>query len=734
MKNLLKAVPYLAFLLMTACSSKDIVVEDFESGTFDKWSVEGDAFGAIPTTGAYPGQQEVKGFEGKYLANSYNGGDDSRGTITSSEFTIERNFINFLLGGGMHSDTFIELLIGGSSVYVSRPIVESETLEWATWDVQAYKGQKAVVRIVDNQEGPWGHILVDQIEMSNREKSNFWQNHKLTFDINKKYLLVPIEERVAESHLYLEVDGNTVGPQLNIRLAQTKVDYWMPINVEQYKGKQLSLVFAYVTKGDIGYSQIKQSDDYHFDYNEQYRPYYHFSPQYGWTNDPNGMVYHNGEYHLFYQHNPYGSMWGNMNWGHAVSKDLKKWEHLPVAISPDSIGAIFSGSAVIDKENTAGFGKNAMVAIYTAAGKSQVQSIAYSLDNGRTFTKYNRNPVLTDPNYVDFRDPKVFWHDASKQWIMSLATTQVITFYGSKDLKEWNKLSEFGEGIGNHKGVWECPDLFPMVYNGQTKWVLLVSINPGGPNGGSATQYFIGDFDGKTFKADALPYPLWLDSGRDNYAGVTWSGAPDNRRVFIGWMSNWDYTELVPSVNFRGAMTLPRELKLVNNGKHLVVANPPVREIDELRSKAKDYQDLTIDKAYTIEKLLDNNNGAYEIEMLINRNNSENFSLVLSNRKGEELSFIFDLKNENLIVDRAKSGIIDFSEKFVTGAINGLIVKKPSYKIRLFIDKASSELFVNDGEVVQTNTMFPSEPYNILTFKTENGAIDVKGLKIYTLN
>ena len=735
MKKLLKTAPFLALFLMAGCSSNDITIEDFETGTFDKWTIEGDAFGSIPSLGGYPGQQEVKGFEGKYLANSYNGGDDSRGTIISSEFTIERNFINFLLGGGMHSDTYIELLIDGSSVYVTRPMVESETLRWMTWDVKAYKDKKATIRIVDNQRGGWGHILVDQIEMSDKEKSDYQKDYKLSFNnIDKKYLLVPIEDRGPESHIYIEVDGKTVGPQLNIRVAQTKVDYWMPVNVEQYKGKQLALVFTYIKKEDVGYSQIKQSDDYHFDYNEKYRPDYHFTPQYGWTNDPNGMVYHNGEYHLFYQHNPYGSMWGNMNWGHTVTKDLKKWEHLPVAIAPDSLGAIFSGSAVIDKNNTAGFGKDAMVAIYTSAGQSQVQSIAYSLDNGRTFTKYDKNPVLTDPNYVDFRDPKVFWHNASKQWIMSLATSQVVTFYASKNLKEWTKLSQFGEGIGDHGGVWECPDLFPMTYNGQTKWVLFVSINPGGPNGGSATQYFIGDFDGKDFKADALPYPLWLDYGRDNYAGVTWNGAPDGRRIFIGWMSNWDYTNQVPTLNFRNAMTVPRELKLIHNGKHMVVANPPVKEIAELRSETKDLQQLKIDKNYAIEKLFDNNNGAYEIEMLINPNRAEVFEFALINRKGEELSFTFDLKNENLIVDRTKSGIIDFSKNFASGGIKAPIVKKESYKIRLLIDKASSEIFVNDGEVVQTNTMFPSEPYNTLTFKVENSSIDVKDIKIYKLN
>lgn len=723
----------LAILIMAGCSSSDKVIEDFESGSFGKWTVEGDAFGPAPGIGAQPGQQEVSGFEGKGFANSFHGGDDSRGTLISPDFTIERDYINFLLGGGIRPDTYITLEINGQSILTSRPIVESEALHQMSWNVKNHKGKKAVIKIVDNQRGDWGHILVDQIEMSDKEKSNIMIEYKQSYKVDKKYLLVPVEDRGPVTKIYIQKDGHNVSPLLEIRIAQAKIDYWVPVNVGQYKGQEISLLFDHVKKTDIGFSQIKQSDTFDFDYNEKFRPDYHFSPYYGWTNDPNGMVYHNGEYHLYYQHNPYGSMWGNMHWGHAVTKDLKKWEHLPDAIEPDSLGTIFSGSAVIDKNNTAGFGKNALVAIYTSAGIVQTQSIAYSLNNGHTFTKYENNPVLTDPNYVDFRDPKVFWHNASNQWIMSLATTQTITFYGSKNLKEWSRLSEFGEGIGDHGGVWECPDLFPLTYNGQTKWVLFVSINPGGPNGGSATQYFIGSFDGKTFKADDLPYPLWIDYGRDNYAGVTWNNAPEGRLVFIGWMSNWDYTNQVPTTNFRNAMTIPRDIKLAYNGKHLIVANYPVKEINDLRYETKNMDNITVEGTNSIEKLLDNNTGAYEIEMTINKATAKNFSFKLSNRTGEYLNFVFDTQKEQFTVDRSKSGLVDFSNNFAATEIKAPLVAKDSYKIRLLIDKASSEIFINDGEVVQTNTMFPTEPYNSLDFNTEGGSINVENIKIYTL-
>lgn len=737
MINKLKICSGFLTLVLIGCTSKsDIIIDDFESGTYNKWTVEGDAFGATPAKGSYAGQQTVEDFEGQYLANSFNGSDDSRGTLISKEFTIERDYINFLIGGGQNQDTYIELVINNKSIYKSRSIIETEKLQWMSWDVKKYIGQKAIIRIVDNQRGAWGHILVDQIEQSNTEKSIFMVDYELGFEADKKYILVPIDDDSPESVIKLGVDGKTIGVPMNIRVAQSeKVGYWIPIDIEKYKGKKVTLTFANVRKTDKHLNDIKQSDIFNFDYDETYRPLYHHTPLYGWMNDPNGMVYLDGEYHLFFQYNPYGSKWSNIHWGHSVSKDLKKWEYLPVALAPDSLGSIFSGSAVIDKNNTAGFGKNAMVAIFTSAGKIQTQSLAYSTDKGRTFTKYDHNPVLTDPNIVDFRDPKVFWHDNTGQWVMSLATSQTITFYGSKNLKEWNKLSEFGEGIGSHEGVWECPDLLPLTYKGKTKWILFVSINPGGINGGSATQYFIGDFDGKTFKADNLEYPLWLDYGRDNYAGVTWNNVPakDGRHLFIGWMNNWDYANSVPSINFSSANTIVRELKLVHNGKHLIVANPPIAEMAELRRNSVKIENKQIDKTYSIEKLLNDNQGAYEVEFLIKPKEVKNFEFKLANPKGENVRFIFDLKNNTLSVDRAKSGLVDFSNNFAPALINAPLVTRNSYKIRLFVDKASTELFVNDGELVQTNLVFPTEPYNSLTFDTNGGTIDIEDINIYNL-
>ena len=566
------------------------------------------------------------------------------------------------------------------------------------------------------------------------QKNSSGKNLSVDYKIQSSYLLIPVEEKAPEIKISVSASNPTHQYAFDVHLAVDKIDYWVPLDVKELKDQNLTLSFLGVNESILGIKEIKQSNEFEFEYNEKYRPQFHFSPEHGWMNDPNGMVYLDGEYHLFYQYNPYGSMWGNMHWGHAVSTDLNSWTYLPTAIAPDSLGAIFSGSAVIDVNNTAGFGKNAMVAIYTSAGRVQSQSIAYSTDKGRTFTKYEGNPVIPNPGIPDFRDPKVFWHNESNQWIMSLATKQTITFYGSANLKSWTRLSEFGDGIGSHGGVWECPDLVSLDYNGKTKWVLLVSINPGGPNGGSATQYFIGDFDGKTFRADALPYPLWMDYGRDNYAGVTWSNIPENdgRKIFMGWMSNWDYANNVPTKNFRSAMTVARELKIANNGKHLVVSNYPVSETKTLRALESAKKDVVVEKEVVLSNLLDKNKGTYEIEMTLKPQNAGIFGFILQNSKNEELEFRFDMTTGFFSIHRHKSGLVDFEGRFAAG-MNAPLVKKDAYKVRVLVDKASAEIFINEGELALTTIFFPTEVMNKLKFYTKEGKFSAEHIKIYQI-
>ena len=737
MKEIRVGICIAALLLTmgTSCVRQDVVVADFERNGYDGWTMQGEAFGNAPAAGAVGDQQPVAGFAGGGLANSFHGGDDACGELISPFFALERDYVNFLLGGGRGEEVYMALEVDGKQVYKTRPVVESETLQWYSWDVQPYCGKQAQIRIVDNQRGGWGHILVDQIEQGDKSKSVIVPDYKLSFDITKKYLLIPIEDKGPESQVVLYSGTEKLCETMHIRVAQTKVDYWMPMDVEAYKGMELTMWFQHVKSTDIGYGQICQSDTYEFDYDEPYRPAYHFSPYYGWTNDPNGMVYHNGVYHLFYQHNPYGSMWANMHWGHAVSKDLLHWEHWGDALAPDSLGSIFSGSAVVDEQNTAGFGKGAIIALFTSAGKRQVQSLAYSTDGGRTFTKYEGNPVLTDPGIADFRDPKVFWHKESRKWVMALATSQTITFYGSADLKSWDKLSEFGEGVGAHGGVWECPDLFPLqTPAGKTKWVLLVSVNPGGPNGGSATQYFIGDFNGTSFTADALPYPLWIDYGRDNYAGVTWNNAPDGRRVFIGWMSNWDYANQVPTVNFRNAMTLPRDLSLRHNGQHWVVASSPVDECKDLRGQVVAYDTRQIcAQGNSISMLLPDSTDCFELEMTVVPNDATKFGFGFVNGKDESMTYTFDKQAGTMVFDRTKAGLSGFSDKFAT-PMKAPIAPHDEYHIRLFKDKASVELFVNEGEVTMTNIIFPTDSFSSLVFSSpDKGNWIVKDLKVYPL-
>ncbi|MDE3236659.1 MAG: glycoside hydrolase family 32 protein [Bacteroidota bacterium] len=462
------------------------------------------------------------------------------------------------------------------------------------------------------------------------------------------------------------------------------------------------------------------------DTKELYRPAIHFTPHTGWMNDPNGMVYYNGVYHLFFQFYPNDTHWGPMHWGHATSKDLLHWQQQPIALYPDSLGYIFSGSAVIDEHNTSGFskdGKTPMVAIFTqhdpilekkGAINFQNQSIAYSLDEGKTWTKYAGNPVIKNPGIADFRDPKVSWYEAGKKWVMTLATKDHITFYSSENLKEWRKESEFGKEAGAHGGVWECPDLFPLEYEGKKIWILTVSINPGAPNGGSATQYFIGQFDGNTFTAFDNT-TRWIDFGRDDYAGVTWSNT-GKRKIFLGWMSNWDYANQVPTVAWRSAMTVPRELHLKKDGNSYYIASMPVKELKNFEKKKAVLKNFS-GKSLDISQKLGLLSAPCKVDLTIS--NKESFSLVFANTIGDQVVMGYDNNKNSFYVDRTKSGKINFSDKFTGVAFAPRIMKNDEIKLTLIIDHASLEMFADDGVTVMTEIFFPNQPMNRLLFEAQ---------------
>jgi fructan beta-fructosidase len=446
-------------------------------------------------------------------------------------------------------------------------------------------------------------------------------------------------------------------------------------------------------------------------YHEKHRPQVHFSPTEGWMNDPNGMLYHNGEYHLFYQHYPDSNVWGPMHWGHAVSTDLVHWNHRPIALYPDSLGYIFSGSAVVDTENTSGLGSAVnppLVAVFTyhskemeIAGRNdyQFQGLAYSADNGQSWIKYENNPVLKNSGQNDFRDPKIFWHDETKKWVMILAAGNHAEFWASPDLKAWSKLSDFGENLGAHGGVWECPDVFPLPTPSGKKWVMLVSINPGAPNGGSGTQYFTGDFDGKIFTPDTrLDSTVWLDYGPDNYAGVTWFNAPSKRKILLGWMSNWAYANHVPTERWRSANTMPRDLSLsrVNNDWFVKSELSP-----EVSAAASEPHAVSAESSVSLDST-----GATIIKATFP---ASKFSFILSNHIGDKLVIGYDAETKTFYTDRGSCGDNKFSENFKGLIMAPRISTASKINLTAVVDDSSIEVFFDEGLSVITALYFPNK-------------------------
>ena len=507
--------------------------------------------------------------------------------------------------------------------------------------------------------------------------------------------------------------------------------------------KSLYLLFLFLIQTVLLAAQNSDSNQ------EAHRPQFHFTPESAWMNDPNGMVYFDGEYHLFYQHYPYASVWGPMHWGHAVSKDMVAWEHLPIALYPDTLGLIFSGSAVVDWKNTSGFGDGQnppLVAMYTYhnmigersnRNDFQTQGIAYSLDKGRTWEKYDGNPVIPNPGIRDFRDPKVIWHESTQQWVMILAARDRVQIYNSPDLKTWTFASEFGEGSAPQLGVWECPDLFPMKVEGseETKWVMIVSHGGGGPNGGSCTRYFVGDFDGQTFSSD---YPVkqvnWLDYGKDNYAGVTWSDVPesDGRRLFMGWMSNWEYATRVPTTKWRSAMTIVRSLHLRRTSNGLVVCSQPIDELKQLRQKTLELPESTFDELEAIGEIEGPLTEA-ELAFDLKASDSRSFGIQLANSLGEHIRISYDRASSLIIIDRSNTGKMDFSPAFPGLHYIPVKTNLETMEWQVFFDQSSLELFVDGGTIVVTDIFFPNEPFSKVSLFAFDGTAKLKSGKIHQL-
>ena len=553
-----------------------------------------------------------------------------------------------------------------------------------------------------------------------------------------KYLLLPVQDDAPEAKVGV-ISGNTqVGVMANVRLARERVDYYVPFSLAGFEGKDVKIDIQGMPAEAVCWKNMKLSDTFDLSNKEKHRPLYHHTPAYGWMNDPNGMFYKDGVWHLCFQHNPYGSVWGNLSWGHSTSTDLVHWKYEGDPVMPDAWGLIFSGSAVVDKDNTAGFGRDAIVAFYTSAkptpwGDNQMQCMAYSTDGGKTFTKYENNPVLTSTER-DFRDPKVFWYAPGKHWVMMLAVGQEMQIYSSANLKDWKYESSFGAKQGAHGGVWECPDLVELPVEGtkEKRWVLICNINPGGPFGGSATQYFVGTFDGKKFTNQYPTKTKWMDYGKDHYATVTFSNAPGGRCVAMGWMSNWQYAAIVPTKQYRSANTIARDLSLYRQGGDLLLRCAPSKEIEAARQAKNSLKKFDVKDAYSIENLLDGNEGAYEIELEIKNNGAEKMVFTLQNAKGESVLMYYDVATRQFVMDRSDSGETSFSRDFPAMTV-APAPDVNDVKLRLFVDRSSIEAFGDGGKFVMTNLVFPSEPYNSMKFESVRGSFTVKEMNVYKL-
>ena len=563
-----------------------------------------------------------------------------------------------------------------------------------------------------------------------------------------RYLLLPVEDAGDESRLHLLLDGKQERT-LTVRLAKSKVDYHVPVDLTPYKGH--TVTFNVITpqgrssireaKEDACWTSIALSDTFDISNREKYRPLFHHTPSYGWMNDPNGMFYKDGVWHLYYQHNPYGSKWQNLSWGHSTSTDLINWKPEPEAIEPNGLGLVFSGSCVVDSAGTAGFGKNAVIALYTSADVSQTQSLAWSTDDGTTFNIYPGNPILTMES--EARDPNMFWHAPTQQWVMLLAHAldHEMLIFTSPDLKDWTLQSSFGKGLGCQDGVWECPDLFelPVPGTGKKKWVLLCNINPGGPFGGSATQYFTGDFDGKTFTPDTdaegkVP-TKWLDYGKDNYATVSWSDAPDGRRTVIGWMSNWQYAAEAPTLQYRSANTLPREMGLFSGADgQLYLSSAPSPELLAMRAKPlTSASHMSVGNKPRTFALPAANDGICEITLEIDPAKSSEVALTIGNKANESVTVTYDAAARTISFDRRNSGLTDFSKDFPAVTTAPLFTADRTVSLRIYVDRSSIELFADDGRSVMTNTVFPTSPYTTLSLSSSGGKAEIRNLKIYPL-
>ena len=693
----------------------DVLIADFEGADYGAWKVEGEAFGPGPAHGTLPNQMDVSGFEGKGLVSSYYRGDGTTGRLVSPPFKLERKFLSFLIGGGMHpGETCINLLSGGAVVRTATGPNDkpggTERLDWHTWDLSDLEGKEVVLEIVDRNTGGWGHINIDQIVQSDRRRGMAQASRDIALEQDYLSFCFPAGQ-AARCRITLEVDGKTVRESAG---AGREKPSWLTWDISRLKGKKGKLTIAEVPDPD-GICPLAQSVRQGGEvrgglivvdrvYEETYRPQFHFTPMYNWTNDPNGCVYYKGEYHLFFQHNPAGIEWGNMTWGHAVSPDMVRWKQLDHAIRPDDLGTIFSGSAVVDWKNTAGFqtgDEKVLVAVYTSAGSLApkpvpfTQSIAYSNDRGRTWVKHAKNPVL---GHVagDNRDPKVIWHEPTGKWVMALFLDgNAFALFGSKDLKEWTKLCDVPM-----PGSGECPDFFELAADGdpaKKTWLFWAA------NG----NYRLGTFDGTTFKPETDP--LRSEWGSNSYAAQTWSDIPpsDGRRLQIAWMAGGKY----PGMPFNQQMTFPRELTLRATPEGVRLFINPAREIEGIRGAKREWSGITLAPG----------------QNPISRLEGDLWEIAVEFSPGTASEVVLDVRGEAVRYD------VKGKTLHLLGKSAPLEPTKGRIRLRALVDRASIEIFANDGRVTMSSCFLPDVLNRSLALRAVGGTANIESLEVWQL-
>lgn len=693
---------------------------DFESGNYGNWKIEGSAFGSEPAQGTMPHQMKVTGFMGKRLVNTYHPNDGAVGKLTSPEFKVEHNFISFLIGGGGHPGTHIDLLIDGKAVRTARGTNikngGTEDLEWNSWNVKEFKGKKAAIQIVDQETGGWGHLNIDQITFSDSSQLPVTKEREIL--IEKKYLWLPVQTNRRKTWVQVTENGRWYH-EFEIKLADNEKDitFYANYDVTNFLGKKLKFKAEKVLENNNGLDLIRQFDqpaDLNKSYQEKYRPQFHFSPRRGWTNDPNGLVYYKGTYHLFFQHNPYDVQWGNMTWGHAISHDLFHWQEQSDAILADQLGTIFSGSAVVDWKNTSGLQKGSdppMICIYTQNGPNMrfghkaSQSVAYSLDGGKTFKKYEKNPVI--PNIIGGnRDPKVFWYEPSKIWVMALyMDKEDYALFESKNLLQWKKICDI-----TNLGCSECPDMFELAIDGNTKnkkWVFW------GGNG----KYLIGSFNGKTFKKESEP--LNMKWGGNDYAAQSYSDTP-GRRIQFSWMNGGQY----PGMPFTQQFSIPRELSLRSTPEGIRLCTNPVKELENLHRDQQHWENLPLSEHD--QKIQIGKAECLDLQLSICPNDTERISINLRGR-----TIDLDWKKGTMTVD----GVI--------APLNRLNQKKngktePVIDLRIVLDRLSIEVFAQNGLSQITKCFFPlpdkNKNYNVIEFKTNGKNCRLNSMNLWSVD